>query len=64
LFHQQVDLRHSPAPAPHQVGTDDILLELGLDTLDETAVRSTLGVVLKHASDHERAVRELRLRAT
>src|SRR3954470_3124033 len=25
------------------------LLELGLDTLDETAVRSTLGVVLKHA---------------
>ncbi|MGY1620670.1 AAA family ATPase [Geodermatophilus sp. SYSU D00965] len=37
------------------------LLELGLDTLDETAVRSTLGVVLKHASDQERASAELRL---
>jgi MoxR-like ATPase len=37
------------------------LLELGLDTLDESAVRSTLGVVLKHASDQERAAAELRL---
>ncbi|RFU20043.1 AAA family ATPase [Geodermatophilus marinus] len=37
------------------------LLELGLDTLDEAAVRSTLGVVLKHASDQERAAAELRL---
>jgi MoxR-like ATPase len=37
------------------------LLELGLDTLDEPAVRSTLGVVLKHASDQQRAAAELRL---
>jgi MoxR-like ATPase len=37
------------------------LLELGLDTLDESAMRSTLGVVLKHASDHDRAAAELRL---
>jgi MoxR-like ATPase len=37
------------------------LLELGLDTLDESAVRSTLGVVLKHASDQQRAAGELRL---
>ncbi|HSU00686.1 MAG TPA: MoxR family ATPase [Geodermatophilus sp.] len=37
------------------------LLELGLDTLDEEAVRSTLGVVLKHASDQDRAAAELRL---
>jgi MoxR-like ATPase len=37
------------------------LLELGLDTLDEGAMRSTLGVVLKHASDQERAAAELRL---
>ncbi|MGR6963009.1 AAA family ATPase [Geodermatophilus sp. URMC 61] len=37
------------------------LLELGLDTLDEAAVGSTLGVVLKHASDQERAAAELRL---
>ncbi|HEV7188437.1 MAG TPA: MoxR family ATPase [Blastococcus sp.] len=37
------------------------LLELGLDTLDESVVRSTLGVVLKHASDQTRAAAELRL---
>jgi MoxR-like ATPase len=37
------------------------LLELGLDTLDESAVTATLGVVLKHASDQERAAAELRL---
>ena len=37
------------------------LLELGLDTLDEPAVAATLGVVLKHASDQQRAVAELRL---
>ena len=37
------------------------LLALGLDTLDESAVRSTLGVVLKHTSDQVRAAAELRL---
>ncbi len=37
------------------------LLELGLDTLDEGAMSSTLGVVLKHASDQQRAAAELRL---
>ena len=37
------------------------LLELGLDTLDEAAIGDTLGVVLKHASDQERAAAELRL---
>jgi MoxR-like ATPase len=37
------------------------LLELGLDTLDESAVGATLGVVLKHASDQRRAATELRL---
>ncbi|WP_346622608.1 MoxR family ATPase [Blastococcus montanus] len=37
------------------------LLELGLDTLDEPAMASTLGVVLKHASDQTRAAAELRL---
>ena len=35
--------------------------KLWLDTLDEGAVKSTLGVVLKHASDQERAAAELRL---
>jgi MoxR-like ATPase len=37
------------------------LLALGLDTLDEAAVKATLGVVLKHASDQARAAAELRL---
>jgi len=37
------------------------LLALGLDALDGSAVRSTLGVVLKHASDQVRAAAELRL---
>ncbi|MCW2939824.1 MAG: ATPase associated with various cellular 5 [Actinomycetia bacterium] len=38
------------------------LLALGLDQLDEAAVAQTLGVVLKHVSDQERAVKELGLR--
>ncbi len=37
------------------------LLALGLSTVDEQAVRATLGVVLKHRSDHTRATAELRL---
>ncbi len=37
------------------------LLALGLDTIDDDAVRATLGVVLKHRSDQERAAAELRL---
>ncbi|WP_407441946.1 AAA family ATPase [Rhodococcus sp. (in: high G+C Gram-positive bacteria)] len=37
------------------------LLALGLDTLDDAAVRTTLGVVLKHQSDQLRAAAELRL---
>ncbi len=37
------------------------LLALGLRDLDDTAVRATLGVVLKHHSDHQRALSELKL---
>jgi len=37
------------------------LLALGIDTLDDSAVRATLGVVLKHQSDQLRAAGELRL---
>lgn len=37
------------------------LLALGIDTLDDAAVRETLGVVLKHQSDQLRAAGELRL---
>jgi hypothetical protein len=37
------------------------LVALGLDTLDETAVAGTLGVVLKHISDQLRATDQLKL---
>ncbi len=37
------------------------LLALGVDTLDDESVRATLGVVLKHQSDQDRAIAELRL---
>ncbi|WP_131785411.1 AAA family ATPase [Protofrankia symbiont of Coriaria ruscifolia] len=37
------------------------VLALGIDTFDEEAVSSTLGVVLKHASDQARAIGQLKL---
>jgi MoxR-like ATPase len=39
------------------------LLALGVDDLDDAATARTLGVVLKHVSDHERAAKELGLPA-
>jgi MoxR-like ATPase len=39
------------------------LVALGIGTLDPAVVNRTLGVLLKHVSDHDKAVRELRLRA-
>lgn len=39
------------------------LVALGIDDLDERAIADTLGVVLKHHSDHVRASRELDLPA-
>ncbi|TXB92124.1 MoxR family ATPase, partial [Mycobacterium tuberculosis] len=37
------------------------VLALGLDTIDDAVVAATLGVVLKHQSDQQRATGELRL---
>lgn len=37
------------------------VLALGLDTIDDAVVAATLGVVLKHQSDQQRAIGELRL---
>ena len=45
-----LELKKSPSIS-ETIDWAQTLLELGLDTLDEAAVRSTLGVVLKHASD-------------
>ena len=37
------------------------ILALGMDTIDDATIASTLGVVLKHQSDQVRAAGELRL---
>jgi MoxR-like ATPase len=55
-----MELKKSPSIA-ESIDWAHTLLALGLDTLDEAAVSSTLGVVLKHASDQERAISQLKL---
>ncbi len=55
-----LELKKSPSIA-ETIDWAHTLLALGLDTLNEEAVRATLGVVLKHASDQVRAAGELRL---
>ncbi|WP_210026728.1 AAA family ATPase [Pseudonocardia parietis] len=55
-----MELRKAPSVA-ETIDWGRTLLALGLDTLDDDAVRSTLGVVLKHRSDADKAAAELRL---
>jgi MoxR-like ATPase len=55
-----MELKKSPSIA-ESIDWAHTLLALGLDTLDEAAVSSTLGVVLKHASDQARATSQLKL---
>jgi MoxR-like ATPase len=57
-----LELRKAPSIA-ETIDWARTLVALGTGTLDNEAIDRTLGVVLKHASDHDRAVRELRLRA-
>ncbi len=59
---RDLELRKAPSIA-ETIDWARTLVALGTGTLDEQAIDQTLGVVLKHASDHERAVRELRLRS-
>ena len=56
-----LDLKKAPSIA-ESIDWARTLIALEIGDLDEAAVAATLGVVLKHASDHERAVRELKLR--
>ncbi len=58
-----LELRKAPSIA-ETIDWARTLVALGTGTLDPRAIDQTLGVVLKHASDHERAIRELRLRTT
>ncbi len=55
-----MELKKAPSVA-ESIDWAHTLLALGLDTLDEAAVSSTLGVVLKHASDQARAISQLKL---
>ncbi|MDQ1700054.1 MAG: hypothetical protein QOG34_1917 [Frankiaceae bacterium] len=55
-----LELKKSPSIA-ESIDWARTLVALGIETLDESAVGQTLGVVLKHASDHTRAVKELGL---
>jgi MoxR-like ATPase len=58
---RELELKKAPSIA-ESVDWARTLIALEIRDLDDKAVDDTLGVVLKHASDHERAVRELRLR--
>ncbi len=58
---RELELKKAPSIA-ESVDWARTLIALEIGELDDKAVADTLGVVLKHASDHDRAVRELRLR--
>ncbi|GAA3977196.1 MoxR family ATPase [Actinomadura viridis] len=58
---RDLEIKKAPSIA-ESVDWARTLLALGLDELDEAAVARTLGVVLKHVSDQERAVKELGLK--
>jgi MoxR-like ATPase len=57
-----LELKKSPSVA-ETIDWARTLLALGIEELDAAATRATLGVVLKHASDHTRAIKELGLPA-
>jgi MoxR-like ATPase len=55
-----LELKKAPSIA-ESIDWARTIVALGLETLDEGAVLQTMGVVLKHASDHVRATKELGL---
>lgn len=55
-----VELKKAPSIA-ETIDWAHTLVALEIGSLEPSVVRETLGVVLKHASDHVRAIRELRL---
>ena len=59
---RELELKKAPSIA-ESVDWARTLVALEIGDLDDAAIDRTLGVVLKHASDTDRAVRELRLRA-
>jgi len=57
---RELELKKAPSIA-ESVDWARTLVALEIGKLDDAAVTRTLGVVLKHVSDHDRAVRELKL---
>ena len=57
-----MELKKAPSVA-ETIDWARTLIALGIGNLDEAAIAQTLGVVLKHNSDHTRAVAELGLPA-
>ena len=57
---RELELKKAPSIA-ESVDWARTLIALEISDLDDDAVNATLGVVLKHVSDQERAVKELRL---
>jgi MoxR-like ATPase len=57
---RDLELKKAPSIA-ESVDWARTLIALEIGDLDEEAIAATLGVVLKHASDQDRAVRELKL---
>jgi MoxR-like ATPase len=55
-----LELKKAPSIA-ESIDWARTLVALGADSLDEAMVAQTLGVVLKHNSDHTRAAKELGL---
>src|SRR3954466_9261921 len=58
---RELELKKAPSIA-ESVDWANTLVALEIGELDEKAIADTLGVVLKHASDQTKAVKELRLR--
>ena len=57
---REMELKKAPSIA-ESIDWARTLIALQIDDLDEATVARTLGVVLKHSSDHARAMKELRL---
>ncbi len=59
---RELELKKAPSIA-ESVDWARTLIALEIGDLDDAVVAETLGVVLKHSSDHDRAIRELKLRS-
>ena len=57
---RELELKKAPSIA-ESVDWARTLVALEIRELDPQAISDTLGVILKHASDHERAIKELRI---